>query len=386
MATAFNLTAQLNLRGPTNTKAIAAQIKKDLSGAISNNVRINIDNKSVKSIETVTAKLKIMNEALVRAKGNTDSLNTSFAGLSSSLKSVSAASSSTAKNLSNTAKSSAEMTRGFSEAGSAMQDLGKQAGITIKRFAAYTIVSATIYGLVNAINDGYKAFLQFDREMVRLQQVTGSGQIAIKGIADEITRLSTTLGVSSNELAKVSVTLSQAGFTANETKTALESLAKSDLAPSFENITKTTEGAIAAIRQFGLGIDELDGALGSINAVSAAFAVESGDIIAAIQRTGGVFASASKGVSDGKDAFNEFLAVFTSVRSTTRESAETIATGLRTIFTRIQRGSTIDYLKEFNIQLRDGEGQFVGAYEAIKRLSDGLKSMPDRDPRFFKII
>ena len=130
----------------------------------------------------------------------------------------------------------------------------------------------------------------------------------------------------------------------------------------------------------------MEAALGSINAVAAAFAVESSDIITAIQRTGGVFASASKGVSEGKDALNEFLAVFTSVRATTRESAETIATGLRTIFTRIQRAKTIDQLKQFGIELQDLEGKFVGPFEAVRRLSEALNQLDPRDIRFSSIV
>jgi TP901 family phage tail tape measure protein len=117
------------------------------------------------------------------------------------------------------------------------------------------------------------------------------------------------------------------------------------------------------MRQFGISTNQLEGALGSINSVAAKFAVEASDIIAAIQRTGGVFAAASRGVSEGTDALNEFVAVFTSIRATTRESAETIATGLRTIFTRIQRGPTIEALKQFGVNLTDVEGKFVGAYK-----------------------
>ncbi|NDB62041.1 phage tail tape measure protein, partial [bacterium] len=105
-----------------------------------------------------------------------------------------------------------------------------------------------------------------------------------------------------------------------------------------------------------------------------------------IQRTGGVFAAASKGVSEGTDALNEFIAVFTSIRSTTRESAETIATGLRTIFTRIQRGKTIDALKEYGVVLTDLQGKFVGPYEATKRLAEGLKQLDPRDLRFSQIV
>ena len=85
-------------------------------------------------------------------------------------------------------------------------------------------------------------------------------------------------------------------------------------------------------------------------------------MISVIRRTGGVFKAA------GGD-LNELIALFTSVRATTRESAESIATGLRTIFTRIQRPKTIEFLKEFGVQLTDLNGKFVGPFEAIRQLS-----------------
>ncbi len=144
--------------------------------------------------------------------------------------------------------------------------------------------------MVNAVTSGFGAFIKFDKELVKLQQVTGKSAVGLQSLENEITRLSTTLGVSSEGLLEVASTLAQAGLSAEETRIALEALAKTDLAPSFDNLADTTEGAIAAFRQFGLQASDLEAALGSINAVSAAFAVESADIIAAIQRTGGVFA------------------------------------------------------------------------------------------------
>ena len=205
-------------------------------------------------------------------------------------------------------------------------------------------------------------------------------------MSSEITTLSTTLGVASTELIGVAGTLAQAGLSAKDTERALRALALTDLAPSFDSMNETVEGSIALMKQFQIGAGELESALGSINAVSAAFAVEASDIITAIQRTGGVFASASKGVSEGSDALNEFIAVFTSVRATTRESAETIATGLRTIFTRIQRGDTIDALKAYGVNLQDLDGKFVGAYKAVELLSRGLSGLDPRDVSFSKII
>lgn len=392
MAKAFNLTAQINLQGPANIRPIVSNIKKQFSD-IKADLKLNIDPKANTIIAGITKRIQTLTTSIDAASVSVNKLNIGLTTLGASLgqiKSVSGAVNGSVGKITTSSKASAKAAR---EAATEIQAFGDAAGLALKRFAAFSSVSTVIYGLVNSINDAISEFIIYDKELVRLSQVTG-GAISsfgglsreVQAISDEVRRLSTTLGVSSQDLIKVASTLSQAGLTADETRIALEALAKSSLAPSFDNIADTAEGAIAAIRQFGLGVGELESALGSINQVAADFAVESDDIIKAIQRTGGVFASASRGVSSGTDALNEFIAIFTSVRATTRESAETIATGLRTIFTRIQRGTTVDALKELGVELRDSEGKFVGAFEAVKRLSEGLSGIDPRSGTFAEIV
>jgi len=385
MAKGFNLTAQINLKGPNNLKPIVADIKRQI-GSVELKINPRLDARAGKSITAINTRLKTMNDLLVTAKSNTDSLSAAFSNLSTSLASANSNTVNISGTMQKTATNAASTSKNIKQAATAMEEFGKQGFLAIKRFAAFSLVRTTIFSLINAINGGLSAFINFDKQLVKLQQVTGKGAIGLKKLEDQITNLSVELGVSSENLIEVASTLAQAGLNAEETRIALSALAKTELAPSFDDLTSTTEGAIAALRQFELQAGDLEAALGSINAVAAAFAVESSDIITAIQRTGGVFAAASRGVSEGKDALNEFIAVFTSVRATTRESAETIATGLRTIFTRIQRGKTIEALKEYGVVLTDLEGKFVGPFEAVKRLSEGLSRLDPRDLRFSQIV
>ena len=98
------------------------------------------------------------------------------------------------------------------------------------------------------------------------------------------------------------------------------------------------------------------------------FAVESGDLIEAVKRTGGAFKAAGGN-------FEELASLITAVRSTSRESAETIATAFRTIFGRLQRPKTIEYFKELGIQLTDIRGKFIGPKDAIFAIADGLDKL-----------
>jgi TP901 family phage tail tape measure protein len=384
MASAFNLTAQINLQGPANLKPVVAQIKRSLSG-ITTDINIKFDSKAARGVDNLTDRIGVLNRALLEASRNSQTLNSSLSALGNTINqlgNISRVNSSISKT-SQSITSTAQAVKG---ATSEIQEFGKQSALAVRRFAAFSVATSSIFSLINAVSSGARAFIEFDKQIIRLKQTTGAGSVAIKDLESEITSLSINLGVSSEKLAQVAIVLAQAGLSANQTKQALSALAKTELTPSFEDIMQTTEGAIAAMRQFNIESGDLEKALGSINAVAAAFAVESGDIVAAIQRAGGAFAASSKGVSEGVDALNEFIAVFTSVRATTRESAETIATGLRTIFTRIQRGSTIDFLREFGVELTDLDGKFVGPFEAVRRLSDVLNTLDPRDLRFSQIV
>ena len=390
MANAFNLTAQLNLRGPTNIKPIIKGIKSQL-GNINANVNLVVAKNSSAQVAKLDASLRKLNTTLNTTATASKNAAQSIRDLGAAIGSINAGNVSTSINAA--AQASAKLkqeqkdvAKSLQGSRTEMEEFGKQAGLAIRRFAAFSAVTAVVYKLNNAITNGVGAFIDFQKEFIRLQQVTGESAQNLSSLRNTITQLSTGLGVASQDLTTVSVTLAQAGLNARETEQALKALAQSALAPSFDNLNNTVEGSIALMRQFGISSNELGSALGSINAVAASFAVEAGDIIKAISRTGGVFANASKGVSEGTDALNEFIAVFTSVRSTTRESAETIATGLRTIFTRIQRGSTIDALKEFGVTLTDLEGKFVGPYKAIQLLSEGLGRLDPRDIRFSQIV
>jgi TP901 family phage tail tape measure protein len=275
------------------------------------------------------------------------------------------------------------------QARTAAFQFGEQIGLSARRFAAFSVAASAIIGLVRSIHDGVAAAAEFQREMVRFEQVGGDAAKTIQGVSQEITRLSTTLGTSSTDLSKVATTLRQAGISADDTKIALEAIARTTLTPTFGNITSTVEGAIAAMQQFDLQAKDLKSVLGSVNAVSAQFAVESEDLVQVIRRSGGAFKAAGGNL-------NELLALFTSVRSTTRESAETIASGFNTIFARIQRGDTVDKLKAIGVNLRytadearafgKTEGDFVGPFQAVQRLNVALRDVPPASAQYAAIV
>ena len=383
--TTFSLTARLNLEGPFNVRQVTQRLQRSLQG-LNTSINISVD-------PAVNRRLSQLNSSLQNIETRLRNISTLSSSASSNLRNLGGTLAATATGTARQARAQANANaviastaRGAAEAATEIQEFGRVSGLAIRRFAGFTIATGIIFGFIGAVRQATTAAISFERELVKVSQVSGLSSRALKGLTDEITALSTRFGVSSAEILTASRTLTQAGFSVNEVRKSLEAIAKTDLAPTFDNITTTTEGAIAVLRQFSLEAQDLESVLGSINRVAGQFAVESGDIIAAIRRTGGVFAAAAGTEADAKRTVNEFIALFTSVRATTRETAESIATGLRTIFSRLQRRGTLRALENLGIQLTTLEGKFIGPFNAIGKLNAELKALDANDVRFAAIV
>jgi TP901 family phage tail tape measure protein len=376
---AFNLTANINAR-LANGGAIASQLRKQLS-ANPIGINVKLTGSAEKASKALTGSLKDLNAQIRAISANSRTASSAINQLSASFSKFKSG----AQNLAQTARAAKTITAETKKATDQVGEFGRVAGLALRRNTGFLLATGAVYGLGRAITSSFSEAIRFEKELVKIAQVSNRSVASLKPLADEISRLSVGLGVASADLVDVSLILAQAGLSANETRQALDALAKTTLAATFGSIQDTTEGAIALMAQFEIKAKDLGKALGATNAVSAAFAVESEDIIAAVKRAGGVFAQTSKGVTSNLGAFNEFIAVFSAVRSTTRESAESIATGLRTIFTRIQRPATIQFLKELGVELTDLNGRFVGPFEAVNRLSKGLEGLDRRGSSFARV-
>ena len=252
MAERFNLTAQLQLQAPQNTRQVANQIRREFS-AVDVPVKVKSDARAIRN------------------------LNKELGGVS--------------KNARASSKNIKVLNKDLVEAG--------------RRFGVITLATGSFIALARGIKNATKSAIEFEREVVRISQVTGKNKQELKALTNEVTTLSTGLGVANAELLQTSRTLAQAGLSARKVKGALDILAKTTLAPTFDNIIDTTEGAIAILNQFGRqaaktgqDIKFLEQSLDAINAVSKRFAVESSDLITAVRRTGGVFEAAGGSINE----------------------------------------------------------------------------------------
>jgi uncharacterized protein YukE len=228
----FVLTAQLKLQAPKNTNQVINQIQNQLQG-----IQVPLEVKGADALQ---------------------------------------------KNLKGIDKQTSNLDKRF-------KSLGKTIGRAAVRFAAFAAAGRALSLVTNTLSNAVNEAISFERELIKISQVTGVAINQLQGLQKTITKLSTSFGVSSTEILGVGRILSQAGIAAKDLDVALTALAKTQLAPTFTDINKTAEGSIAILRQFGQGVRNLERDLGAVNAVAGQFAVESDDLIDAVRRVGGVF-------------------------------------------------------------------------------------------------
>jgi TP901 family phage tail tape measure protein len=236
------------------------------------------------------------------------------------------------------------------------------------QLAAYGAAGAAVIKLTESISRATSDAIRFEYELAKIAQTVNKTNAEIGGHADSIRKIAVAYGLSAPKIAETIRVLAQAGYSFKEAKASADSLAQTTLLASFESIADTTDGLIAINKQFVETMGDSARVLAVLNNVSKKYAVESSDLVEAVRKAGGVF-SATGGTME------QLVAIFTTVRDTTRESAETIATGLRTIFSRLQRPKTIEYMRQFGIELTDLKGNFIGNYQAIQAIQKGVANL-----------
>jgi TP901 family phage tail tape measure protein len=387
----FNLAAQINLnlaRGAT------ANIRSQLQGitnGLSAKIDLEISPRAKSEIASLAQNMNALRTATRGLSGELASATSRVSQMATAYARVNPLAQASVASLTTSAGAARRASAAYAEASDTVTNFGRQVSLAGRRFVAFSVATGGMFAAVNALKAVGREAVQFDLAMNKLLQVSDDGQRGVSRLRAEIGRLSTTYGVASRDLAAGAEAFVQAGLNARQSAQAVETLALALSSPSFADARKTTEGMLAIFQQFGKDTEKLKDQLGSVNAVAATFATESQDLITAVQKSGGAFATAG-------GQLNELLALFTSIRATTRESADQIATGLRSIFTYVQRSDTIENLKQLGINLRytkeeakalgqeDLTDQFVGQFRAVQRLSEGLSKLRSTDPRYAQVV
>lgn len=334
---------------------------------------VNLQIQKVLGLEEVKAQLaSVAGSTAGITVGSPQGLNQ----LTSSLTTMQAASAAAGVNLKQFTVSSNQATGALkiagttaAAAGGLFDSYGSRVALAGARYSAFLAATAIPFAGLAALGAATQSIIEFDAAMVKLSQILRQPQADIDALREKIIQLSTTTGTSIKEISGAASILAQAGLLkgAEDFTKFLEPLSKIPLLPTFKNIEEATEGVIAALGQFGkAGLEPIE-ILDKLTRVADQFAVESADLNVALQIAGGTFAQLGGNI-------DEFLAIFTTIRQTTRESASSIATAIKMIVTRLAQPVTVSFLENLGVSVRDSKGELLGLLEVFKNVQNVFQS------------
>lgn len=212
---------------------------------------------------------------------------------------------------------------------------------------AATLVMQPLQKLRELVSDLNETLVDTEKQIVSLTRVAGD-----EANSDEIFALAQKYGQSFDNVAEVVERFAKSGYDWRDSIQAAESALVSMNVAELD-AEQATEGVIAILKQFQLEISELDTIIGILNKTADKYAVDTEELLVALQKTG----------SSAKNAnlsLQETVGLITALSEGTAASGQNIGNALRSLFI---FSSDKKALETF-ASLSDEMGEIVRLYQA----------------------
>lgn len=229
------------------------------------------------------------------------------------------------------------------------------------RVLAFGASAGVIFGVERALTGMAKAAIDVEKRLTDINVILNLSNKNITSFGAALFDVAKKTGQSFKVVADAATELSRQGLGVEQTlKRTRDALILSRLTGL--QTTEAVEDLTAAINSFsGAALDSTT-IINKLAAVDASFAVSSRDLADAIKRVGST-------AEDTGVQFDSLLALITSVQQTTARGGAVIGNAFKTIFQRLGRSDTLDFLERFQIQVRDAYGEALTADKILINLA-----------------
>lgn len=229
--------------------------------------------------------------------------------------------------------------------------------------------------MMSSLSGAVSYVKELDESLTQIQMVTSNSAEDMRELAQYANQAAQSLATSTTDYTNAIKVFTQEGFSLSESK--LQANLSIELANVSEQDTATTADQLTAYRNaFGLSIDEVSQSLDKVANVANSTASNVEELMTAAQRSASV--AASVGASE-----DTFLASIATIQSVTRQSAEEIGNGLKTIYQRfadiklgdstddgVEYGEYAQALQKVGVEVVDASGQFKGMDQILSELQN----------------
>ena len=235
------------------------------------------------------------------------------------------------------------------------------------RVLAFGASAGAIFAVTSAFKDLATTFIDTEAKFQRIQTVLQATTSSFSNFKGAIFDIAKNTGQSWQAVSDAAEQFSHQGLRMEDVlrrTNAAMILTRSSGMSTAESVEILT----SSINKFTREALNEETVLNKLVAVSNKFAVSQKDLAEALVRAG---ASAQDAGVD----FDKFLALTTSLQQITQRGGSVIGNSLKSIFTRVERSSTLDTLEAFNVQTRDLQGNVLNADRILQNLAKTYKTL-----------
>lgn len=233
----------------------------------------------------------------------------------------------------------------------------------IRSFTNYKIASTVINGITNSIHAGVKSAIDLEKEFANIQAITGATDATMGRLRDTILRVGQASKYSTEEIAKSTVQLGQAGLSAEEINNVLETTTQLAAATGSE-LSNTVDLMTSSLAVWGLNSEEAahlsDVMVTGMNRTKATLDT----FRMAVQYAGATAASLNVNFEE--------LAAVSSAAANAGLRASVVGTGLRAVMAELisPTKKMVEGLKEMGLNTSDVDIASRGLVPVLRTLRD----------------
>ena len=273
---------------------------------------------------------------------------------------------------------------------------GKKLGSTLtnsfKSILRYVSVSTIIYSLINAFRQMYNNVYDINTEMTELKKVTNETGRAYEKFLDNSSKKAKRLGTTISDLVSSTADFARLGYNISDAEDLAEvANIYAVVGDDIENIDTATQSIISTMTAFKIETKDAMTIVDKFNSVGNKFAISSGGIGDALQRSASSLAAAN-------NTLDQSIALITAA-NTVVQDPDSVGTAFKTISMRIRAAKTeledagleTEGMAESTAELREeilalsgvdimlDENTFKSTYEILDELSKKWAELEDVD-------
>ena len=248
-------------------------------------------------------------------------------------------------------------------------EFSKSMDAATARVFAFGATAIVLGSVGQAFRELVTTTIEVEKRLAEIQAIFGTSDATFAKFRETIFDVASNTGQSFDTVADGAAELARQGLSAAETAKRLNAslvltrISGIDAKDSVGALTSVINGFSSA----GLNANQI---INKIVAVDTAFAVSAKDLADGFTRAGST-------AEDAGVSFDDLLGLITALQQKTARGGAVIGNGLKTIFTRISRGSVIEDLKALGVQI-DASQSGVQKLQAIGQAFEDAKGDPLR--------